>query len=111
MGFELVSTSGTARELRTAGVPVTQIHKVQQGRPNIIDYMKNDEVELIINTPSGRGSRTDEGRIRAEAVARGVPCITTISAANAALQAIEALQKDAIAVSPIQEWYRAMESG
>jgi carbamoyl-phosphate synthase large subunit len=105
LGFELLSTSGTARVLQAHGIAVTEVQKVQQGRPNLIDYMKNDEVQLIINTPSGRGARTDESRIRAEAVARGVPCITTISAAGAAIHAIEALRNGDVNVTPLQDWY------
>ena len=66
---------------------------MQEGRPNLIDMMKNDEVALVINTPSGRGARTDEGKIRAAAVANGVTCITTLAAAQAAVEACRALQK------------------
>jgi carbamoyl-phosphate synthase large subunit len=105
MGFQLLSTAGTARHLREANVAVTQIHKVQEGRPNIIDFMKNEEVALIINTPSGRGARSDEARIRAEAVLRGVACITTMSAANAAVAAIDALKNGDLHVTPLQDWY------
>jgi carbamoyl-phosphate synthase large subunit len=107
LGFEILATSGTARALRENGIKVTELQKVQIGRPNIIDAMKNGEVALIINTPSGRGARTDEGRIRAEAVARGVGCITTISAANAAVQAIAALKAGTMHVSPLQDWYNS----
>jgi carbamoyl-phosphate synthase large subunit len=105
MGFELVATSGSARVLREAGVAVTQIQKVQFGRPNIIDLMKNDEIKLIINTPSGRGARSDEGKIRAEAVMRRVPCITTISGAEAAIAAIQALRRGPLGVAALQDWH------
>ncbi|MFO0946990.1 MAG: carbamoyl-phosphate synthase large subunit [Planctomycetota bacterium] len=106
LGFQIVSTGGTAKPMIDAGVDVIVVQKLQQGRPNIIDFMKNGEVALIINTPSGRGARTDEGQIRAAAVMQGVPCITTIPAANAAIQAIEALSKGDMNVTPLQEWYR-----
>lgn len=105
LGFGLLATPGSARVLREAGIEVTMVQKVQTGRPNIIDYMKNDEVSLIINTPSGRGARSDESRIRVEAVARGVSCITTISGANAAVRAIEAMKAGNIDVSPLQDWH------
>jgi carbamoyl-phosphate synthase large subunit len=105
LGFDILATSGTAKPMIDAGVEVTLVNKLQQGRPNIIDYMKNGEVALIINTPSGRGAWTDEGQIRAAAVARGVPCITTMPAANAAVIAIESLMDGDVTVTPLQEWY------
>ncbi|MGL5097948.1 MAG: carbamoyl-phosphate synthase large subunit, partial [Planctomycetia bacterium] len=107
LGYEILATSGTARLLADAGCKVTRVHKLQQGRPNIIDFMKNDEVSLIINTPSGQGARTDEGRIRAEAVARGVPCITTVAGAFAAVQAIRALKAGPLGVVALQDWLKS----
>ena len=71
MGYEVLSTRGTASALRSAGVPVREVPKIQEGRPNLIDYMKNKEVALVINTPSGKGARSDEGKIRSAAVATG----------------------------------------
>ena len=68
--------------------------KLQQGHPNLLDYMANGDLQLIINTPSGKGARTDEGRIRAAAVSHGIPCITTIQAAEAAVLAMEALRQE-----------------
>jgi carbamoyl-phosphate synthase large subunit len=82
MGYKIIATRGTAAVLRKAHVPVTEIRKVQEGRPNLVDYMKNGQVALIINTPSGKGARTDEGRIRAAAVQHGVTCITTMTDAR-----------------------------
>ena len=70
MGYQIVSTRGTAQALREAGIEVAEVLKLQEGRPNLIDFMKNDEIDLIINTPSGKGARTDEGKIRAAAVAQ-----------------------------------------
>jgi carbamoyl-phosphate synthase large subunit len=69
----------------------------------LIDYLKNGEVQLIINTPSGKGARTDEGRIRAAAVQHGVPCITTLAAAGAAVRAMDALRTDELQVQSLQE--------
>jgi carbamoyl-phosphate synthase large subunit len=103
MGYDLISTRGTAKALRDAGVPVTEIPKLQEGRPNLIDRMKNGEIALILNTPSGRGRRTDEGRIRAAAVAHRVTCITTLPAAQAAVQACRALRQQELRVRSLQE--------
>jgi carbamoyl-phosphate synthase large subunit len=82
---------------------VEEIPKIQEGRPNLIDYMKNSQVALIINTPSGRGARTDEGKIRSAAVAHGVTCITTVAAAQAAVEACAALRDGELTVLSIQE--------
>ena len=107
MGYQLIATRGTARVLREAGVPVTEVAKIQEGRPNLIDRMKNNEIALILNTPSRRGRRTDETKIRASAVAHRVTCITTLSAAQAAAQACDALRKQVIRVTPLQERFPA----
>ena len=103
LGYRLISTRGTAKALRQAGVKVEEIPKIQEGRPNLIDYMKNRQVALIINTPSGRGMRTDEGKIRSAAVAHGVTCITTLAAAQAAVEACAALRNGELTVMPLQE--------
>ncbi len=105
MGYRLLSTRGTAKTLRTAGVEVEEICKLQEGRPNLIDYMKNGEVDLVINTPSGKGARTDEGKIRAAAVMNRVTCITTLAAAEAAVEACKALRKGELMVKPLQDWF------
>jgi carbamoyl-phosphate synthase large subunit len=107
LGYRLLSTRGTAQALRAAGIAVQQIHKLQEGRPNLIDFMKNDEVALVINTPSGKGARTDEGKIRAAAVAHGVTCITTLAAAQAAVEACAALRERELTVMSLQERYAA----
>ncbi len=103
LGYKLISTRGTARALRSAGIEVQEIPKIQEGRPNLIDYMKNDQVALVINTPSGRGARTDEGQIRAAAVARGVTAITTLAAAHAAVEACRAMRKRPLTVTALQD--------
>ena len=105
LGYQLLATRGTAKALRAAGIAVDDVPKLQEGRPNLIDKMKNHEVALVINTPSGRGSRSDEGKIRAEAVANGVTCITTLAAAHAAVAACRALQKRQWTVSALQDRY------
>lgn len=106
LGFSLVSTRGTAKALREAGIAVEELPKLQEGRPNLIDRMKNDEIALVINTPSGQGARTDEGRIRAAAVAHGVTCITTLSAAQAAVAACRETRGRSLTVTPLQDRYR-----
>jgi carbamoyl-phosphate synthase large subunit len=103
MDFRLISTRGTAQQLRAAGVSIEEVPKLQEGRPNLIDYMKNGQIALIINTPSGKGARTDEGRIRAAAVAHGVTCITTLPAAQAAVGACRALRQQELVVRALQD--------
>jgi carbamoyl-phosphate synthase large subunit len=105
MGYQIISTRGTAQALRQAGLEVVEVPKLQEGRPNLIDYMKNDQIALVINTPSGKGARTDEGKIRAAAVAHGVTCITTLAAAQAAVAACRALAEQELTVSALQDRY------
>ena len=103
LGFELLATAGTARELAAAGIPVEVVKKLQEGHPNLIDHLIDGRVQLIFNTPRGKGARTDEGRIRAASVLYGVPCITTLPAAEACVRAMEGLRTDVLAVEPIQD--------
>ncbi|MGL4419193.1 MAG: carbamoyl-phosphate synthase large subunit, partial [Gemmataceae bacterium] len=105
LGYRLLATLGTATVLQAEGIKVQVVPKIQEGRPNLLDFMKNGEVHLIINTPSGRGSRTDEGKIRAAAVTHRVTCITTLSAAFAAADACRALRLQPITVKSLQEWF------
>ena len=105
LGYRVLSTRGTAKALRSGGVAVQEISKLQEGRPNLIDYMKNGEVDLVINTPSGKGARTDEGKIRAAAVMNRVTCITTLAAAQAAVEACKALRQGELTVKPLQDWF------
>lgn len=105
MGFKLVSTSGTAKVLENSNVPVRVISKIKEGRPNALDLIINHEVDLIINTPSGKGPVTDEGKIRALAVSRDILVITTIPAAQAMVNAIEACKQRNLEVHPLQEYY------
>ena len=103
MGFEILATSGTAARLEQAGIPVERVKKLVEGHPNLIDHLKNETVDLICNTPKGKGARTDEGRIRAAAVQNGVPCITTIEGAETVVMAIKALRKEGMDVESLQE--------
>jgi len=106
LGFELIATSGTARELAAAGIPVEVVKKLQEGHPNLIDHLIDGRVQLIFNTPRGKGARTDEGRIRAASVLYGVPCITTLPAAEACVRAMEGMRKSPLSVQPIQDRFR-----
>ncbi|MEW6302018.1 MAG: carbamoyl-phosphate synthase large subunit [Verrucomicrobiota bacterium] len=105
MGFELVSTSGTATVLEKAGLKVQRLHKIAEGRPNAIDLLKNREIQLVINTPSGQTPRADEIKIRTTAVYTNTPIMTTISGARAAALGIAALKKNGYAVKTVQEYH------
>jgi carbamoyl-phosphate synthase large subunit len=107
MGYQIISTRGTANALRAGGITVREVPKLQEGRPNLIDLMKNHQVALVMNTPSGQGMRTDEGKIRAAAVGNGVTCITTLAAAHAAVEACRALRENELTVRSIQERFVA----
>jgi carbamoyl-phosphate synthase large subunit len=110
LGFKLVCTSGTARVLSDAGIEVETVRKLQEGRPNLLDKMANGEIQFIFNTPSGKGARTDEGRIRSAAVAYGVPCVTTIPGCLAVVKALQAYVKDPVPhVRALQDWAKAGE--
>jgi len=103
LGFQLVATEGTARILEAAGIAVKTVKKLQEGHPNLLDHLIDGQVQLIINTPSGKGARTDEGRIRAASVAHGVPCVTTIPAAEAVVLAMRALREEPLTVQALQD--------
>ena len=103
LGFELLATAGTARALAAAGIQVEVVKKLQEGHPNLVDHLIDGRVQLIFNTPRGKGARTDEGRIRAASVLYGVPCITTLPAAEACVRAMEALRTEPLTVQPLQD--------
>ena len=107
LGFELIATSGTAEALSQAGVEVEAVKKLQEGHPNLIDHLIDGRVQLIFNTPRGKGARTDEGRIRAASVLYGVPCITTLAAAEACVRAMEALKSEPMKVQAMQDRFMA----
>jgi carbamoyl-phosphate synthase large subunit len=105
IGFELLATSGTYDVLAKNDVRATCISKLAEGRPNIKDYIKNGQVQLIINTPTKKGPATDEGKIRAMAVLSKVPILTTMTAASAAVRAIKATQTSGWTVKPLQSYF------
>jgi carbamoyl-phosphate synthase large subunit len=94
LGFQLAATSGTAKGLRAAGLEVREVLKVSQGRPNIVDEVKSGKVALVVNTPLGADAFRDGLSLRSAAVQHNVPCITTLSGAAAAAEAMEALQRN-----------------
>jgi carbamoyl-phosphate synthase large subunit len=103
LGFDLIATNGTARRLEEAGIKVERVKKIAEGHPNLIDHLIDGNIGLVMNTPGGKGARTDEGRIRAATVQHGVSCITTIQAAEAVVAAIEALRGEEITVQALQD--------
>jgi carbamoyl-phosphate synthase large subunit len=105
LGFSLFATSGTAKVLANNGLEVESIFKITEGRPNIADMIKNGEIALIVNTPSGREAHTDQLSLRSIAVLYSVPYITTISGAAAAVNGIEVLQKGEIDVKALQDYH------
>jgi carbamoyl-phosphate synthase large subunit len=105
LSFKLYATSGTARTLSNAGLPVTRLFKLSEGRPHVLDMIKNDEIDLIINTPSGKAPRQDEVQIRSLAVVRRIPILTTVSAVEASIRAIYSVQKKGIGVKALQEYH------
>jgi carbamoyl-phosphate synthase large subunit len=105
LGFELVATSGTASVLEKAGLKVQRILKLLEGRPNVIDLLKNKEIQFVINTPSGAAPREDEIKIRTTAIYTGTPIATTLSGAKAAALGIAALKKSGYAVKTVQEYH------
>ncbi len=109
LGFRIVATSGTARFLRENGIDVEVIPKVSEGRPNVIDEIINRRIDLIINTPKGRRARDEGFMIRRIAVDHGIPYITTLAGAMAAVRAIEAIKKREISVKSIQEYHEEVE--
>ena len=105
LGFHLLATGGTASVLEAAGLKVRTLLKLQQGRPNVLDLIKNGEIQFIINTPSGRQPRKDETVIRSAAVAARVATMTTLRGARASAAAIRALLKSGFTVRSIQEYH------
>ena len=106
LGFTVISTKGTAKRLQDEGVTVETVKKLGEGHPNLLDHMIDGAVCLVMNTPNGKGARTDEGKIRAAAVQHGIPCITTIQAAEAAVMAMEAMREGELNVEALQDRYK-----
>jgi carbamoyl-phosphate synthase large subunit len=107
LGFRIIATRGTAQALERMSISVTRINKLQEGSPHVVDWIERGDVDLVINTPTGSGARADGYEIRAAAVARGIPCITTMSGAMAATRAIIAARRGQPDVISLQELHRA----
>lgn len=105
LGFGIYSTSGTAMVLQKNGINVKEVKKVYEGRPNIIDNIKNKEIQLIINTPIGREAREDDKYIRQSAIQHYIPVVTTVRGARATVSAIKSLKTGIIDVKPLQDYY------
>jgi carbamoyl-phosphate synthase large subunit len=103
LGFRVVATAGTAQAISRMGVPVTPINKIAEGSPHVVDYITRGEVDMVINTPTGSGARSDGYEIRTAAVRCGIPCLTTMTGASAAARAIFAQRTDGADVRSLQE--------
>jgi carbamoyl-phosphate synthase large subunit len=104
MGFEVIATSGTAKYLRSRGVPATSVLKIHEGRPNCLDLVVNRDIGLLINTPLGKHAQLDDYKLRQAAIVNRVSYTTTMSAASAAGDAILALRSRKTEVRSLQEW-------
>jgi carbamoyl-phosphate synthase large subunit len=110
LGFQVAGTRGTAAYLRAHGIECSVIYKVNEGRPSLADEIVNRKVAMVINTPLGRESFFDDKAVRRAAMMAGVPCITTITGAAAALEAIRALRTEGLSVRALQDYYAAVSA-
>jgi carbamoyl-phosphate synthase large subunit len=106
LGFNIYSTSGTAAALEKNGIEVKQLPKVAEGRPNVLDLMKDGKIQMVINTPTGRIPRQDEIKIRSHVILYNIPYTTTISGAQATVNGIEMLIKKELDVKSLQEYHK-----
>ena len=109
LGFQIIATEGTANALERAGLTVERVFKVKEGRPNVVDLIKGDRIQLIVNTPRGQDTFFDEKAIRRAAVLARVPTITTIAAAQAAADGIAAMQQQDITVYALQNLHASKD--
>ena len=107
LGFKLFASAGTAHALKQNDLDVEIVLKVYEGRPNVIDKIKSNQIDLIINTPSGKATKVDETHIRSTAILNGISLVTTISGAEATVNGIEALIKKQLEVKSLQEYHSA----
>jgi len=110
LGFSIYATRGTATALTSLGIPVNVVNKVFQGEPNVVNLIESGEIVLVINTPFGRGARSDGYEIRTTALRKGVPSITTLAGASAAVSAIAAARRPRVQVHCLQDLHRATEA-
>jgi carbamoyl-phosphate synthase large subunit len=105
LGFSIFATENTSVFLKGKGIEISPIKKLHEGRPNIADAIKNKEINLIVNTPVGRASKFDDSYIRIMAIQHKLPYITTMAAARASVEAIEAMKGSDIALKSLQEYH------
>jgi carbamoyl-phosphate synthase large subunit len=110
LGFRIEATRGTAAYLKEHGVESTAVNKVTEGRPHIVDHIKNGDISLVINTVWGQASQADSASIRREALQRGVPYCTTMPGARAAARAVEAMLKKGLTIRSLQEYHAGREA-
>ena len=107
LGFRIEATRGTSAYLKKHGVDCDAVNKVTEGRPHIVDHIKNGDISLVINTVWGQASQADSASIRREALQRGVPYYTTMPGARAAGRAVEAMLKKGLTIRSLQEYHGA----
>ncbi len=103
LGFQIIATRGTAQAISRMGIPVRAINKIAEGSPHVVDFIRDENVDLVINTPTGSGARSDGYEIRNAAVRGGVPCITTMTGASAVARAIHAVRTRGAEPQSLQE--------
>ncbi|MFN3927416.1 MAG: carbamoyl-phosphate synthase large subunit [Pseudanabaenaceae cyanobacterium] len=106
LGFKIIATEGTYKILRRSGIECSLVLKVYEGRPNIVDVMKNRQIQLVVNSPSGEDAKTDGKLIRRTALAYKIPVITTLAGARAAIAAIHSLQTGSLEVKALQDYHQ-----
>lgn len=111
LGFNIFATQGTSGALKKSGIPVTTLSKIAEGRPNVLDLMKDGKIQMVINTPSGRTPRQDEVKIRSHVVLYNIPYTTTISGAQATVNGISTLLKKGLSVKSLQEYQKSGMKG
>ena len=110
LGFTILATRGTAAALQSLGIPVQAVNKVSEGEPHVVALIEEGAIDLVVNTPLGRGARSDGYEIRTTALRKGIPCITTLAGASAAVSAIEAAQRPRVQVHCLQDLHRSAEA-
>jgi carbamoyl-phosphate synthase large subunit len=100
-----VATEGTAKAVADEGIPVNRVRKVHEGRPNVVDLIKNREIQLVINTPRGRRGKDDAAAIRREALMNQIPTVTTVPGASAVTTGLESLIRGRLAVKALQDYH------
>ncbi len=111
LGYEIIATKGTAKVLNQNDIPAREVLKVYEGRPNIVDLIKNGEVQLIINTPLGKKTKRDDSKIRIQAILYDIPLITTMAGAAAHINGLETLKNREFGIKTLQEYHRLTKQG